>query len=143
MNVDLFGNLIVEEVIETPKVVKKSPFEYTTAIGEKKYPDDMSGYNPWLANSAFSQRKDTVIYANEINKYHQLGNREQFDFYYYSLPKKKYFAKWAKAVKSQHSDAIMEYYNVGPKKAEEYEKVLTAAQIEIIEEWYNNHKGGR
>lgn len=143
MNVDLFGNLIVEEVEEVIKPKKPNPFEYTTAIGEKKYPSDFDGYSPWLTNSGFSQRKDTVFYANEINKYHQLSNRAQFDFYYYSLPKKKYFAKWAKAVKSDNTDAIMEYYNVGPQKALEYEKVLKKEEIESIKDWYSNHKGGR
>lgn len=144
MNIDLFGNLIVEEPeIEAPKAQKISPFEYTTAIADKKYPDNFDGYNAWLTNSSFSQRQDTVFYANEINKYHRLGDREQFDFYYYSLPKKKYFAKWAKADKSKNTDAICFYYSVSAKVAEQYEKVLNDVQIKHINSWFNNKEGGK
>lgn len=143
MQVDLFGNLIVEEIVETPKIAKKNPFDYIKYIGDKKYPDDFSGYNAWLTNAGFSQRKDTIFYANEINKYHQLGDREQFDFYYHSLAKKQYFAKWAKGVKSDNTDAIMAYYNVGNHEAIEYEKVLKKEQIESIKDWYSTREGGR
>lgn len=144
MNIDLFGNLIVEEIEEViSKPAKKNPFDYTKDIGDKTYPDDFSGYNFFLTNSSFSQRKDTVIHANEINKYYDLPERAQFDFYYYSLPKKKYFAKWAKAVKSDNTDAIMAYYNVGPKIALDYEKTLKKDQVSTIIKWYENHKGGR
>ena len=142
MQVDLFGNLIVEPQEVSFKINKKNPFDYTKDIGDKTYPDDFSGYNAWLTNSSFSQRQDTVFYANEINRYHQLGNREQFDFYYYGLPKKKYFAKWAKAVKSENMDAIMSYFNVGPKVAMEYETVLTKSQIEEIGGWFKTKNGG-
>lgn len=142
MQVDLFGNLIVEPQEVDTKINKKNPFDYTKDIGDKTYPNDFSGYNAWLTNSSFSQRNDTIFYANEINKYHQLGNREQFDFYYFSLPKKKYFAKWAKSVKSENIDAIMAYYNVGPDKASEYETVLKPDQLDVIKTWYSNKEGG-
>lgn len=144
MEIDLFGNLIVEEPEEVVlKPTKKNPFDYTKDIGDKTYPDDFSGYNPWLTNSSFSQRKDTVLHANEVNKYYDLPERAQFDFYYYSLPKKRYFAKWAKAVKSDNTDAIMAYYNVGPNIALEYEKTLKKEQITTIVDWYSKREGGR
>lgn len=143
MNVDLFGNIIVEEKPYEVKVQKKNPFDYTKDIGDKSYPDDFKDYNPWLTNSSFSQRKDTIIYANEMNKYHQLSHRAQFDFYYHSLPKKKYFAKWAKAVKSEYTDAIMWYFDVSYKVAKQYEKVLKKEQMESITDKYNNRKGGK
>ena len=143
MEIDLFGNLIVEPVEEQDFSSKKSPFDYTNDIANKTYPDSFTDYNPWLANSSFSQRKDTIFYANEINKYHLLGHREQFDFYYHSLPKKKYFAKWAKSVKSEHLDSIMSYYNVGPKVALQYERVLKKEQLDEIYTWFNTKEGGR
>lgn len=142
MNIDLFGNVIVEEQEVEVKRTKRSPFDYTNDIANKTYPDNIDDYNPYLANISFSQRQDTVIYANEMNKYNSLGKREQFDFYYYTLPKKKYFAKWAKAVKSDYTDAIMWYFEVSYKVAKQYEKVLKKEQMEIILEKYNKRKGG-
>lgn len=143
MNVDLFGNLIIEEESYEPKVQKKNPFDFSRDISDKTYPDEFNGYNAFLTNAAFSQRKDTVIYANEMNKYHQLGDREQFDFYYHSLPKKKYFAKWAKAVKSDYTDSIKWYFDVSYKVAKQYEKVLKKEQMDTIKDKYDKKEGGR
>lgn len=143
MNIDLFGNVIVEETEESVKPQKISPFEYTNAISNKQYPVDMSGYNAYLTNLSFSQRDDTVFYANEMNKFHQLSEQEQFDFYYYALPKKKYFAKWAKAVKSENTEMIMAYFNVSLKVAKQYEKILREQELAKIKIWYENKNGGK
>ena len=143
MEIDLFGNIIMEEPEYDVKPTKKNPFDYTKDIGDKTYPDDFSGYNEWLTNSSFSQRKDTVLYANEMNKYYELTPKAQFDFYYHALPKKKYFAKWAKAVKSDYTDAIMWYFEVSYKVAKQYERVLKKEQMQSITDKYNKRKGGK
>jgi hypothetical protein len=143
MEIDLFGNIIVEEQEIEVKRTKRSPFDYTNDIANKTYPDSFDDYNPFLANASFSQRKDTVIYANELNKYHMLDKRPQFDFYYYSLPQKKYFAKWAKQVKSDYTDAIMWYFEVSYKVAKQYEKVLKKEQMESIKVRYEKKHGGK
>ena len=143
MEVDLFGNLIVSEEPIDVKVKKRSPFEYTNDIGKKTYSDDLTDYNAFLTNASFSQRKDTVIYANEMNKYHMLGNRPQYDFYFYSLPKKAYFAKWAKKVKTDYTESIIWYFNVSYKVAKQYEKVLKKEQMDTIKAKYDKREGGR
>ena len=142
MNVDLFGNLIVEEETVIEKVKAPSPFDYINMIAKKEYPESLEGYAPYIVNLAYSQRKDSVIYANEINKYFDLGMREQFDFYYHSLPKKNMFAKWAKGVKSENTNAIMWYYGVSSKIAKQYEKVLQKNEINTIVQSYDSRKGG-
>ena len=143
MNVDLFGNAIVEEEIHEVKVKKQSPFEYINDIAKKHHPDDFENYNPFITNLSFSQRKDLVIYANEMNKYHQLINQSQFDFYYYGLPKKNLFAKWNKKDEYQFIDEVKEYYNVADKTALSYLKVLTTEQTEEIVEYVRSRKGGK
>jgi hypothetical protein len=143
MQIDLFGNVIVEETEEEVKVTKPSPFEYTAAIADKNYPESLEYYDPWLTNLSFSQRNDTIFFANEINKYHQLGNKEQFDFYYYGLPKKKYFAKWAKKMKSDNTHMIMDYFNVSFKVAKQYEQILRPQELDKIKNWFENKKGGK
>lgn len=142
MNVDLFGNLIVEEEVFDTTVKKKSPFDFVGNIANKKYPDTLDGYNAFILNLAFSQRKDLVVIANEMNKYTQLSDQQQFDFYYHALPKKNLFAKWAKAVKSDNAPMIMEYFNVSLKVAKQYERVLQEDQIKKIKKWYANREGG-
>jgi len=143
MNIDLFGNIIVEEQEVEVKRTKRSPFDYTNDIANKTYPESFDDYNAFLTNASFSQRKDTVIYANEMNKYHMLDDRAQFDFYYHSLPKKKYFAKWAKQVKTEYTDSIMWYFDVSYKVAKQYEKVLKKEQMDSIKVRYEKKHGGK
>lgn len=145
MEINLFGDIIPEEVIEEVKVEKTSPFVYNNYISNKKYPTDdtFKDYNPFLTNIGFSQRNDTVFYANELNKYHSLGNKEQFDFYYHSLPKKKYFAKWAKAPKESSLEYVCEYFNVSKRVAKEYIHTLTDTQLKEIKKFVTNSKGGK
>jgi len=142
VEVDIFGNLIVEEKEVEKKVTKPSPFTFSNDIANKKYPSSFDGYNAYLLNLSLSQRKDTVLYANEMNKYHQLPIRSQFDFYFYGLPKKPLFAKWAKASKEDNIDAVREYYNCSVKEAQSYLRVLTIPQLSEIEEWFAKYKGG-
>ena len=73
-----------------------SPFDYLKAINETKKDimvDDVSEkeYNAFIINRGLSFFNDTVIYANEMNKYHHLDNRLQFDFFINIIRKKKRF----------------------------------------------------
>lgn len=142
MNVDLFGNLIVEDVEVVTKIQKPSPFSFSTNVASKKYPESMDGYSAWLMNAMYSQRTDTVFHSNEMNKYSLLPEKAQFDFYYYSLPKKNFFAKWAKADTVEHSGAVCSYYGCSEKEAHQYLKVLTNDQVIEIVEWAKQSKGG-
>lgn len=143
MNVDLFGNIIVEENPVETKVQKQSPFSFSNNISTKKYPNSFEGYNPWLFNLMYSQIQETVFYSNEMNKYTSLPDRAQFDFYYYGLPKKNFFAKWAKANKVEFIDEVCSYYGCSEKEAQCYLKILTKNQLNEIVEWVENSKGGK
>ena len=141
MEVDLFGNVLVKE--DKPEKVKpRSPFDFIKDIGNKDYPNNMEGYVPWIVNNSLSMRKDTVFHSNEMNKYHFLSDREQFDFYFYSLGGRNLFAKYLKASKKDLK-AIQEYYGVSSRVAETYQKVLTDEQVNAIQSWYDNSKGGK
>ena len=143
MKIDLFGNIIKEEEVFEAKVSKPSPFGFIDNIAKKNYPTSMEGYAPYITNLAFSQRKDTIFFANEMNKYHALGEKAQFDFYFHALPKRNLFAKWAKAEKAEALPAIKEYFKVGNRVATEYLKTLKKEELETITEWFKNFKGGK
>jgi hypothetical protein len=143
MEIDLFGNIIYKEPEDDLTVEKESPFVYMNYISNKKYPESLESYNPFLTNLGFSQRQDAVIFANEMNRYADLNVKAQFDFYFYSLPKKNYFAKWAKKMKTEDTQMIMEYFKVSYKVAKQYEKILKQKQLEQIKKWYETRKGGK
>ena len=76
-----------------------NPFEFIKSINETKKDimvDDVSekGYNPFIINRNFSHFNDTVLYANEMNRYHHLDHRLQFDFFINIIKKKKRWSKW-------------------------------------------------
>lgn len=142
MNIDLFGNVIVDELVE-PKKSSISPFDFINNIAKKTRPESTEEYNAYITNLAFSQRKDTAILANEMNKYYNLNNDCQFDFFFHTLPAKNLFAKWSKKENIENIDAVKEYYNVSERVAQSYMKVLTNAQVDEIVEFIRTRKGGK
>jgi len=91
-------------------------------------------FNAYMVNKAFSYGVDTILYANEMNKLYDLPLKMQYDFYFYGLDKRKRYNPWAKKETLNNIDTIKEYYGCGTKKAEQYAKVLTPEQIELIEQ---------
>ena len=142
MEIDLFGSVIVQEEEAPKKPKKKSPFDYIKNISKNEYPTTMEGYSSWIVNSSLSMRKDTVFYANEINKYHHLPDQMQFDFYYHSLGGNNLFAKWLKAPQVD-TESIKVYYDVSNRVAEMYSRVINDNQKKQIQSWYENRKGGK
>ena len=56
--------------------------------------DWMRKYPPYIVNKCFSGFKETVLYANALNEFHQLDNDLQYSFYLNSLRKKRRFSPW-------------------------------------------------
>lgn len=109
-------------------------FDYIRIINMKEsYPEEFTGYEPFMVNRAFSYNEDTILFANEINK-PDIDVKLNFDFYYYGLPKKKRFGKWAKKdkipqAKLNRLNNIVEYYNCSMKKAQEIYDVLDKCEL--------------
>ena len=77
--------------------MSKSPFDYLNAINYTKeglIVDDITEkeYNGFMVNRGLSYFNDTVLYANEMNRYHQIDNLLQFDFLINIIRKKKRFS---------------------------------------------------
>ena len=96
MQIDLFGNVIKNNDEEELKVHKPSPFDFIKSISNKNFKEDLHGYVKYVINLGFSMRSDTIHYANEMNKYDNVSDEEQYAFYFHAMPKKNYFAKWLK-----------------------------------------------
>ena len=141
MQIDLFGNVIKETTEESYEVSKPSPFDYIKSIGNKKWRDDLHGYVKYVINLAFSMRSDTVHFANEMNKYDNVSELEQYSFYFHGMPKNSYFAKWQKMQKTDGVDEVAEHYGISKRAAVEYCKVLTPEQLKEIK--ISNKHGGK
>ena len=123
-----------------------NPFEYLKAINETKKDimvDDIAEkeYNPFIINRGLSFFKDTILYANEMNRYHHLDHRVQFDFFINIIRKKKRWSKWVKPSDIDNLELIKEYYGYSNEKTRQIMPLLSSDQITIIRNKVN--KGGR
>ena len=109
-----------------------SPFDYINSINNKTEVETLDDYNAFMVNRGLSQYIDTVMLANEMNRYHKLDNDIQYNFLYSAVRKKKRFTKWNKYNAEHGIDAIKEYYGYNEDKAREAIKLLSESQIEKI-----------
>ena len=101
----------------------------------KKYP-------AYIVNRCLSMFWDTLPQANEMNGYHFLDNKVQFQFLINSVRKKKRFGgRWLKQSKLKDLEYVKEYFGYGNEKAREALNILTTKQIEDIK--LSLEKGGR
>ena len=109
-----------------------NPFDYVTAIYEKKTIDSMVGFSPYLANHSLSNNLDTVLVANEMNSHPNLPPEAQFDFLYHTVRKGRRYGKWHKPVDPPHLEMVMEYYHCSKQKALQALEILTQANLRDI-----------
>ena len=89
-----------------------SPFEFVKSINEKTgniltdNKDLEKAYSPYLVNRGLSFTPDTLLAANEMNAVPFLDKRMHYDYLYTVVKKRKRYAKWIKAEKSEMEDQI-------------------------------------
>jgi len=123
-----------------------NPFEYLKAINESKKDimvDDLAEkeYNPFIINRGLSYFKDTILYSNEMNRFHHLDHRLQFDFLINIIRKKKRWSKWIKANEVDNLELIKEYYGYSNEKAKSALSLMSHEQIEQLK--LRIYKGGK
>jgi|TARA_B110000858_G_scaffold198528_1_gene266280 hypothetical protein len=89
-------------------------------------------YNAFMVNRGLSYFYDTVIHANEMNHYHELDNKLQYEFLFHGIRKKKRFSKWFKPTEDADFEAVKEYYEYNNHKTLQALSVLSEFQIKII-----------
>ena len=111
-----------------------NPFELIKSISSSKKDilDNEKEYNAFMVNRGLSYFPDTVIYANEMNKFHHLDSRLQFDFLINIVRKRNRFSKWNKSSESEDIKAIKEYYGYSNEKARDVLPLLSNENLKII-----------
>ena len=72
------------------------------------------------------------MFANEMNQYHFLPKKLQYDFYLNTLRKKKRFSPWLRQDKVKDLDCVKRYYGYSNEKAKQVLKILTQEQLNFI-----------
>ena len=111
-----------------------SPFEIIKAISSTKENilENEKDYNGFMVNRGLSYFPDTVIYANEMNKYHHLDSRLQFDFLINIVRKRNRFSKWNKSIESENINAIKKFYGYSNEKARDVLPLLSDENLKIL-----------
>lgn len=98
-----------------------NPFDVVKNINNKDgVLPDVTGVPMFMVNRAFSNTRDTVLFANELNKT-RLTPEQQYRFLYHAIPKNpKRYGAWNKMTSADDDvKLIMELYGYSRRKAEE------------------------
>jgi len=94
--------------------------------------DEIKTYPPFIVNKCLSGHLDSIMFANEMNRYHFLDKDMQYSFLLNSLRKKKRFSPWIRKEKIDDLDAIKKYYGYSNEKSKEALRILSKEQINFI-----------
>ena len=117
------------------------PFDFINDINfgkknlmRKTENDELSekAYIPYITNRSLSYFTDTLLYANEMNKFSHLDNKLQYEFLLNSIRPKKRFAKWHKPEQDDDIELVSEFYNYSLPKARTVLSILSDKQLSAI-----------
>ena len=129
-----------KEVSKEPKPI--TPFTFINSVSFKK--DDMlkedptleKEYNAYLTNMNFSNFPDTVIWANDLNRYPDLDKKLQYYYYFYGLSKRNRFAKWAKPTTDANIKLIQQVFECNVTRAQEILPFISPENLNKLEEMF-------
>jgi hypothetical protein len=122
---------------------KLSPFDFVNAISSSKEqlfddPDvQESWYVPFLANRALSYHLDSIMYANDMNRYPQLDRKLQFDYHLNSIRPRKRYGKWAKPFDSDDLKLVQRAFGQKATVAAQTLALLSEADLKVIRDRYD------
>ena len=90
-------------------------------------------YSPYVINRCLSGHLDCIMFVNEINKYHFLPKKIQYDFLLNSLRTKKRFAPWLRKDTIKDLDNVKRYYGYSDEKAKQALRILSKKQLNFIQ----------
>lgn len=115
---------LFKEVI--PSILQTKQYALLTEQDEKEY-------SSFMVNRALSYHRDTVLWANEMNKHPNLDNKLKYDFLINIIRAyKRQYSKWYKKASNSDLSAVKEYYGYSDAKATEALKILSDDQITEI-----------
>ncbi len=111
-----------------------NPFELIKSISNTKKDilENEKDYNAFMVNRGLSYFPDTVIYANEMNRFHHLDSRLQYHFLINTIRKRNRFSKWNKSIESENINAIKQYYGYSNEKARDVPPLLSNENLKTI-----------
>ena len=123
----------LKEWLNSINQTKKNLIDEDPSLG-KEYP-------PYIINRCFSGHLDAIMFANEMNLYHFLDKKMQYDFLLNTLRSKKRFSPWLRKDTIKDLDLVKRYYGYSNEKAKQALRILTKEQLNFIRSKFET--GGR
>jgi|TARA_B100000073_G_scaffold33298_1_gene25256 hypothetical protein len=101
----------------------------------------MKKYPSFIVNKCLAGHIDCIMHVNEMNRYYELDNDLQYNYYLYSIRKSKRFAPWDKFQTDNDLELVKQFYGYSTDKARDALKLLNKDQLEVIRSKLN--VGGR
>lgn len=143
--VGFFGNWAKWSIEQKAK--EKYNWRYENSITNGKYIEIDGDYSQWRTNNILAKHKNTIHFANVMNRHYNITDQMHYDYLYYSVPKSNRYSKAeTKEEKKQREkkeeliSLISEHYKYNATRAKEVLKILTAEQIDSLRK--QKEKGG-
>tara|TARA_Y100000034_G_scaffold43746_1_gene53499 strand:- start:310 stop:708 length:399 start_codon:yes stop_codon:yes gene_type:complete len=123
--------------------------DYLKAINQNKQPlmDDPtdltaeSDYVPFIVARCLSYFPDTLIMANEINRFPSVDKKMHFDFLLNIVRKGKRFSRWHKTVQPDDLQVVKDAFQFSNEKALQTLSILSPDDLNQLR--YLTRKGGK
>ena len=89
-------------------------------------------YPAYIVNRCMSGHLDTVLYANEMNRYANIDADMQYSFMLNSVRKRKRFSPWLRKDEIKDLELVKRYYGYSNEKAKQALSILTKQQLSFI-----------
>jgi len=129
------------------KTKSRYDWRYENSITSGKRIEIDGDYSQWRTNNILSNYKDTIHYANAMNRHYGVTDQMHYDYLFNSIRKAKRYtkpeSKEEKKVREKQEqliDLISRHYKYNAIRAKEALKILTEAQINEIKN--KQEKGG-
>ena len=112
--------------------------DWLNSINQKKKnlidedPSVEKEYAPYIINKCLSGEIDCIIFVNELNRYHFLPKKMQYDFLINILRVKRRYSPWLRKDKIEDLDIVKRYYDYSNEKAQQALRILTKEQLTFI-----------
>ena len=89
-------------------------------------------YPPYVINRCLSGHLDCIMSVNEMNQFHFLPKKLQYDFFLNILRTRKRYSPWLRKEEIKDLDLVKRYYGYSNEKAKQALRILTKEQLNFI-----------
>ncbi len=115
-------------------------WDFVKSINEKKYlyeDVDKNNYSSYIVNRSFSFFPDTILLANEMNRFPSTEPKQHYDFLYHATTKKKRWSKWIKPINDEDAKMLSEKLSIRYERAVELMSILTESELKTLKDNLN------